>query len=492
MKKSKVTVITDVFMLIFSFIFVILSVLSHKYLTNFRYYTNILLIKDAYPVKSIEITRFNCRQDYEHFSNELYYGNVGGCYLPTLKLLFDKNCTDDSISFIEDRRSIPRIAETPLYIWRDTNICIKRYKLDNDSMYDYVPNTKECPQNYRKCGKIDAFNNLCMLNDIDCPITDIIFRDINSKDPIPDGYEQLALNDETTILLYTRQPQLDKSIPIDFRISQNIPCIDSTMVSNITNIFPLQKQQEKYGCKVINPSNKTEVEYQYDERYDVLDSYQLRKYYEQNELNDINSFPNLPTWKKDKNAVINLYKRTGVNINYECMDIDSRSSFNRSDRTLKIVGFKMIIYSLANLFILCIFLSIINIIKVNNKIQNSLLNFFKLSFLALFIVLLFLDMDELNKLGKEMSRVLEVMKLEKCLDEITSSIYFKMMHIDKYLEYWNNTVSTITILNYIYIGVFIIQFFKFVHKTYLRIRNLRRNKESQNILQQALNINKIN
>jgi hypothetical protein len=92
----------------------------------------------------------------------------------------------------------------------------------------------------------------------------------------------------------------------------------------------------------------------------------------------------------------------------------------------------------------------------------------------------------MNTSGEMMYKVLDLMNQSKCLDEITSSVYLKMLHIDKYLLYWEKTVLTITVLNYVFIGALLLQIIKFIHKTYLRIKNRNRNKEGNKILKQAL------
>jgi hypothetical protein len=488
MKKSKVTVITDVLMIIISFIFVILTVLSHKYLTNYRQHTKILFFVEPDPIKSIEVSRWNCRKGYEHFVNDEYPGIYGGCYLPTLNLLLKKNCSDESISFIKKRISIPEIEKTKVYFWRNTNLCVERYKFDNVE-YEYIPESRNCSEGFRKCGKIDIFNYLCVGESFECPITDLKFQ--SREKPYRADYNPILLGDNKTMLLYTNVPQLKNNtfIPTDFTISPNIPCIDNSKISNSSDVFPLAKEPERYGCnyKYVKDPGLTYLDF----RWEDIDVYDKISFYGHNELSELMSLPNMTMWSSAIENNMYLFLRTGSKLNYECFDKSRKINFYYSVRTLKIDGFKMIIYSLANMLILSIFLSLIKIIKIGNKIQNILLNFIKICFSILFIVAILLLIEEMKDQSKDVLDVLKMMEDEKCLDKNSYHIYFKSLKVDQYINNWDNTMKTIFIISYIYVGLAAIQVLKFIHKTYLRIRNNRRNKEGVNVLKQAINLRDI-
>jgi hypothetical protein len=313
------------------------------------------------------------------------------------------------------------------------------------------------------------------------------FKQIDSQ-PYPEGYEAVPLVDLNTVLLYTRTPQLTEYIPIGLKVSEGFPCIYKNLISSHSNIFPFAKDQASYGCKKINPANSSDVVYQYDERFKVLDSYKKSKFYEDNDLGLLNNFPDMPTWSKDDNENMTLYYRSGARVSYDCIDNDYRESINNKMNDFKDEGFKMIIYSFVNLIILCIFLSVINIMKIGNKIQNILLNFIKLSFLTVFILLIILNVTEMYEAHSQILKILDLMKDEKCLDGITSSIIFNELYLDQYLDNWIQINNTIVMLCYPYVSLLFVQIAKFLHKTVHRIRNISRNKEAVDVLKQAINL----
>ena len=486
MRNSKLTVITDVLLIIYSFILVIISLLSDKYLTGYKQSVNKLFFNFRFePLKDIHEFRWNCSKDYHALFIGSYNGNSEGCYKRSEHILYYHKCNFTKFETDEDYQKIPEINETNLYIWRNKFICGKRYKSDELNK-SYITEKDECPEGFRMCAYADLYKNkMCVINNQDCPITHISIRDINTVKS--SNYKYISLDDSKE-LVYSRHEK-ESYIPIDFKISQNIPCIESDRISNTSEAFPLTKNLDKYGCLSKNKNNSNYSDYlnYLDKRYILLDTMMEKDYLYNNDLEDILKFPELSYWKKNYTNNINLYYRTTIKMNYECSSYKDNIYFTDIVEEGKIYQFSQIVLSLANLIIICVFVSLLSILKIGNKNQNILIGFIKILLLYAFIITNTYISTLIKRDSEFINEKISFFLKNKCLDETSIFSFYNIYKADTLLDNWKIFNSYNFWSSFPYGLLILINSTKYIYKTYLRIRNRKRNIEAQNELKTIIN-----
>lgn len=181
--------------------------------------------------------------------------------------------------------------------WRNKQFYIN----SNKEKYTYkylaknsVPYNEECKEGYKKCGLLDTMNNiLCLENDEECPINDLI---ITNKSDVPNKFLQYSnyslLDFEDGSYLFYTNEAINSHIIVEFTLSNYKPCLD------------LGKCQKKYEDTA------------YDDRYGNLDEIDQYTFYEQNKFlgKDI-SFINKKGIKSVK-----LFTRSFIGYNLSCID----------------------------------------------------------------------------------------------------------------------------------------------------------------------------
>jgi hypothetical protein len=387
MKKSKLTVITDILIVFTSFFMLIFTILSDRYYTLFKQaYFFALPNSMIMPLANIEPVNFKCRKHYSPLFTYTSQGNHEGCYAKLIHLLKDIPCSDERLEpFKKGAIEIPEIDRDEFHIWRNVSICGKRYAEDELNM-TYAQHGFDCPAGYIDCGYIDAFGDRLCIGGPECPITYInITHDVSEYDS--KNYTIIPLT-AGKFFVYSRQPNFKSFIPFDFAIGEDLPCVLTDRISFISKPFPLTKNKDSYGCDDYYKGRRGEgdnYDNYLDHRYILLDSISTTEFYERNEDYSLTLFPSTETWSYNTTSNMNLYYRPRVRINTECVNNKNRAQFSMALDTVKIKQFTMVLLNLGNILFLCVFISILSMMRIVRNIPSIILGFIKLLFALCFI-----------------------------------------------------------------------------------------------------------
>ena len=250
-----------------------------------------------------------------------------GPYL--IYVLHEATCTDsDGYSY-----DCSYYVKTPvdIFIWKGISL----YATESDVSYlsllynNSVSKEEQCEDGYKQCGILDTVGNiLCLPNDSECPINDII---ITNSLSIPNEFinytniNTIQIN-ENNVLHYTNEG-INKPIVVDFRLSQKMPCLKD----NIDN------------CE----SNKG------DGRFKLLDQMNFYTFYDENDL----------FWRDDKvdrydkninNKSIYLYYREYIGYDKNCIrnnkDFFMKSNYFKQSKAVRKLVIVVLSFSLVAMF----------------------------------------------------------------------------------------------------------------------------------------------
>lgn len=534
-KKSKVTVFTDIIMLIMLFFTFLCSIIADKYTIMSKYiFINIFSDYKGYPIVEIDISRWRCKSDFNPLFGYEYPGHYSACYnnitgIPDLETPKEDCRKSPNVFYIEG------IDETPMYAWRSKVICIRRENYSNKSME--IPSYMECPEGYRFCGNLNLYwDKFCVKPRYKCPIYYLQIKLQNEFNKSDDTIQYKEL-DKNHVLLYSNNSteklyEPGNYIKSEFQVGVNYPCIKKSRISTDGNVFPLilSESAQRIGCKPrddgddnddheqmhhqstqppklkllaeqaraekpqtakdnLNAKNKAKKngedddDYFYDKRYTKIDSYTVTGFNNDNDLKYLNEIPNLGNWKQDYTKEINLYSRPYSYPNFTCANITHFSNIEESYKIIKVEHYIIIVILLSNLICLCMFISILSLMKITSRNQNLCLSIFKIIqslVFMYFIARYILSIREKDDAFKVMFSFL--FNNENCIDSVSKNALEKIYHFKEALSFREEMIEIIYYTGFPYFACIVIQFLKFVHKVYLRIRNKDRNKQAKGLL----------
>jgi hypothetical protein len=475
MKNSKITVLIDILLLTVSFVMLIFTIMSDRYYTIFKQtYFYALPNQKILPLANIEPVNFKCRKNYSPLFTYTYQGNYEGCYLKTLHLLKDLPCSDERLlPFKKGAVEIPELDRDGFHIWRNVSLCGKRYTEDTFN-FTYAKSMESCPVNYTDCGYIDVFKDRLCVAGPECPITYLnITTDISMFDS--DNYTAIPLTDNK-YLVYSREPNLQSFIPIDFSISEDIPCILPDRISYSSRPFPLAKNKENMGCNY-NYKGKRGDDRNYtnylDKRFILLDSIFTTEIFEHNEANSLNLLPNTETWTRNTTSRMNLYYRTRIRVNTECVNNENRALFRMALDTIKIRQYILVLLNLANMLFLCIFISVLSMMLVNS-IPSLILRFVKLTLSTAFITANIYIAWSLFAIDQVVIDRMETAITSRCMDETTIFAMDEIYGAKGFLDGWKTSNYLTLFSNIPYMLLITIQGVWYFVYLYKKLKEMRR------------------
>ena len=535
--KSKLTILTDILMLIILFFTFMCSIIANKYtlllklsfLETFQnQYTN--------PITKIDISRWRCKSNYNYLFDFSYPGNLYGCYdYNTSELLLNitnkEECVGSKRAFIEG------IDNTPMSAWRSKVICVKREDYTNIS---YITRQKDnCPEGYKFCGFYNVFNdNFCVINDYKCPIFYFDIKRNNETKIDYANYLQLSDKYELVYSYNTSNQYINSSyVKVDFRIGEDFPCITKNRFSYKYQLFPFLNNKEKFGCfenktvdhsKIINNADKTSddgnkisdnfnktteiiyeiyendiiynkkdnknIEYEnyLDKRYEVIDSsYKRFDFNEANDLKFLNDLPTIDDWKNNSTATLKLYSRPYISPNFTCLGDNYKKFFEMKEHLdkLKKLNFTLICLLLGNLFSLCFFITILTLMKITSINQNLMMSILKNIHSCLFCFFIYWYIQSIYEKDQEFKMNYFYFLNIQCFDKTTE---FAIENVNGFKEILN--IRRINLNVIIYSGLpycicLFIQILNLAYKTSIRIRNRGRNSVMGVIIENIDNLN---
>ena len=184
--------------------------------------------------------------------------------------------------------------------YRQKKLYAKREKLKY-FLQDKSITKGKCPEGKKQCGILDSLGNkLCINEAKECPINDIkidTFKNMN-------GYRRLELNEGKYI--YFTNKKTNNTIISDLSVFQNDPCFYS-QDNKWNKFFPLELGEVSSECKIRN-GNRSK-----DERFKLLDSYNLSEFYREHLYFESDLVLNKDLYLNSK---VNLYYRNYIGFDY--------------------------------------------------------------------------------------------------------------------------------------------------------------------------------
>lgn len=220
---------------------------------------------------------------------------------------------------------VPNYDSKKLYFWEGGRFCSKLYKSELNGYIFYLNNSvskyEDCQNWYKKCGKLDEMDNyLCIPNDEDCPINDIIISNEINDELLEHNYSYINISNNK-FLYYTNSS--NKSVISKLKVAEGKLCMDRTYFYTDYPQYILDNNFKYYGCK-------HKINGEYYENIEVLDNRTKNEFYLDSNLSLLNYFA---IWRYDYplyslNANVSLYPKRYIGYNRNCLKKHGVFDFN--------------------------------------------------------------------------------------------------------------------------------------------------------------------
>lgn len=240
-----------------------------------------LSIYDLHTVSSTD----SCPFGYEGITRATEWpGTYEGCFCAATGEVIEGACTTDQTT--KGCVLIPATISFSMHVWRGRTLCIKR--AGTSVYWAPKPDSSTCPSKkdvhgntveFTKCGTGDVA--VCQEASIGCPINRIKIQ--NSTEPSPSGYARYIYFGGGYNLYFDYGNSTSTEAPIiDFGISEGSICLQNAgdEGTKTKSYYSLLKKSPS-GCKYT------------DGRFEVLDQVDEVTFYQNNDLQNIVSLPEL-------------------------------------------------------------------------------------------------------------------------------------------------------------------------------------------------------
>jgi hypothetical protein len=484
MKDSKFTAVTDIGIVVLSFIIFIHAALEVKdsVILKTKFFKVFLDIEEITPIMKISSARNKCDEGYETFFNFTFPPTQKGPYSIS-KGDIDEHCTAKS-----DCIDIPKINNTISSVWRNKVLCLKRMSIkkeDIDSTYRVVGEKQTCPSGFRQCAlhNIQFKDILCIENGKECPINSIQIIDMVGLGPL--AINEIELSNSKK-LVFSNQ-ETTSALPITFQVGEAFPCVEIERISNKSGLdsiyYPFFEYHNSLGCnRSVYREPKNFTDDGLDDRYEPLDSIRLSEFLIDSDYLDkyLQLKPIPGKWENNVAQNITFYQRGYVAVNSTCV----QSHFKDKVEELRKSKDLQMIYCLVNLMIVCGFISMLGIIKIAKRHMHVLLYLLKIllgmGFITYNVIISLDSINMTNDMKSEMDRVIE----EGCIDLIARNAIYRyelfytlgdIVYLNRFL-YW---------FCFGYGSLIVLQFMRFIYKVVLRCKNRGRSNIARQELDKA-------
>ena len=239
--------------------------------------------------------------------------------------------TNQSLNGCKD---IEKMQEKQIDYWYQGKFCSKLYEKSESEFKGYlyflnnsVLEGENCQIGYKKCGKLDDMGNyLCIKNEEDCPINDII--ESNAIRPDLDNNYSYA-NIGNKYFYYTNSS--NNSIITKLKVTEGDKlCIDKTYYYTEFPQYILDNNFKYYSCR-----NKIEGEL-YEKDFKPLDTIKKREFYLNSNVDVISKYKeprtapyySFPFYSLEAN--MSLYAKRYIGYNKECLKKHGAFDINKS------------------------------------------------------------------------------------------------------------------------------------------------------------------
>jgi hypothetical protein len=387
-------------------------------------------------------------------------------------------------------------------MWRRKMICIKRMNpnITRTLVHPSVP----CPDGLKRCGMADVWGNyFCIRNDTNCPVQLIKFT---GEKPIIDDnltYYFSLKNEVTDIpyyMVYSYHPKYFNStkMPVEFSVSENKPCINISRFSNTTITIFLNNDEENYGCidkSAVNIETMRNLDFEpgvpitlMDRKYSILDNDTLNNYLSNNDLLEDSNlfFSKVKAYDNStdiENTNISLYYRPYIGYNQKCyqdQNIDSWSVLINESKTFQ---FLLLVLELVNLCFLCVFVSLLALMKSHSTTLYTLILLLKILVGSTFI---YLNIKLISKCYDNSNMIIQYMEdniNNKCFD-IDTMYLVEMYDLVRLIRMCNQYNTLLHYGSLLYGFCFFIQLIRLIYKTAHRYN--KQQKKNKKLAQDVL------
>ena len=247
---------------IFPLIIFILSALNAKIFPVPTLLNEINKSLNDYPISQFQYLK-NCSKS--QYSGYLFYfpGSQVGCSCADVSNYNYPQEGENIISIgicdmnqtLNGCKNVPPIDEKELKNWGNGEFCSKKYDIPDNSLKGYlkflnnsVLENEECQKGYKKCGKLDDMGNyLCLPENEECPINDIIFSDHPREDLENLNYTYTNLGDK---YFYYTNSSKDKPVISKLKVVEGKLCVDKSYFYTDYPQYILDENFDHYGCKI--------------------------------------------------------------------------------------------------------------------------------------------------------------------------------------------------------------------------------------------------
>lgn len=227
---------------------------------------------------------------------------------------------------------IGKIEEKKLYNWDKGKFCSKSYDQSDSEFKGYlfflnnsVLEGENCQIGYKKCGKLDDMNNyLCIPNDEECPINDIIGSYVRRPD-LEQNYSYTNISNK--YFYYTNSS--DNPIISKLKVTEGKLCIDKTYYYTEFPQYILDNNFKYYSCRT-----KIEGEL-YEKDFQLLDTRKKGDFYLDSNVDMSSEYKDIfppyysyPLYSLEAN--MSLYAKRYIGYNKECLKKNGAFDINNS------------------------------------------------------------------------------------------------------------------------------------------------------------------
>ena len=211
---------------------------------------------------------------------------------------------------------VPNYDSQKLYLWEGGRFCSKSYNPELNGYIYFLNNSvskdEDCQNGYKKCGKLDEMDNyLCIPNNEDCPINDIVISNRERPELIEQNYSYINIS-SNKYLYYTNNSS--KSVIAKLKVAEGKLCMDRSYIYTDYPQYILENNFKNYGCK-------HKINGEVYENIEALDNRTKNEFFLDSNLSLKNFFA---MWRYDYplyslNANMSLYPKRYIGYNKNCL-----------------------------------------------------------------------------------------------------------------------------------------------------------------------------
>ena len=213
---------------------------------------------------------------------------------------------------------VPNYDSQKLYFWEGGRFCSKIYNSEINGYFHFLNNSvskdENCQTGYKKCGKLDEMDNyLCIPNDEDCPINDIIITNEINQELEEENYSYINISRSSKKYFYYTKNS-NKSVITKLKVAEGKLCMDRTYFYTDYPQYILDNNFKYYGCK-------HKINGQIYENIEALDNLTKSEFFLYSNLSLKKYFAK---WRYDYplyslNANMSLYPKRYIGYNKKCL-----------------------------------------------------------------------------------------------------------------------------------------------------------------------------